>query len=59
MIKKCDQCKKENPLEDTFIYKGKTYCMQCLFGLIMAMADDGCLNLNFENAEDHGIQVDF
>ena len=58
-MKKCDQCNKKSPLADTFIYEGKSYCMNCLYSLIMAMAESGNLNLNFEDSEEKGIRVSF
>lgn len=59
LIKKCDACKKETPMADTFIFEGKAYCMNCLYSLIMAMADRGNVDLTFDNAEEHGIIVNF
>lgn len=57
--KKCDQCGKRNALADTFIYEGEAYCMACLYSLVMAMAESGNLNLDFEDCEEHGVQVSF
>lgn len=59
MLKKCNQCGKKRPMEDTFIYEGKTYCMDCLYSLIMAMAESGNLNLDFADSEEKGIRVSF
>lgn len=55
----CDQCGSKTPMEDTFVYGGKTYCMDCLYPLLMAMAESGNVNLDFVNAEEKGIQVCF
>ena len=56
---KCDQCGKGKPLADVFIYEGKTYCMSCLYPLIMSLAESGNLSLDFEDSEDKGIRVSF
>lgn len=56
---RCDQCGKKRPLADTFVYEGKNYCMDCLYSLIMAMAESGNVDLDFDNCEDRGIQVSF
>lgn len=57
-IKKiCDQCKKKTPLADTFIYKEESYCMDCLYSLLMELAEDGKFDISFLDCEDEGIQV--
>lgn len=58
-VKRCDMCKKESALADTFIFKGKAYCMNCLYDLIMEMAEDGNVTLTFDNCEENGILVNF
>lgn len=58
-MKKCDQCGKKRPQADTFIYDGKAYCMDCLYSLILAMAESGNLNLQFDDCEENGILVSF
>lgn len=58
-VKRCDMCKKESPLADTFVYKGKAYCMNCLYDLLMEMAEDGNVKLTFDNCEENGILAEF
>lgn len=53
----CDICNKKSLLADTFIYEGKAYCMDCLYSLIMAIAESGNLSLDFEDCEEKGIRV--
>lgn len=55
----CDQCGKRRLLADTFIYEGQTYCMDCLYSLVMALAESGNLNLDFGDCEEKGIKVSF
>lgn len=55
--KMCDQCKNKTPLADTFIYKGQSYCMECLYSLLMELAEDGKFDISFLDYEDEGIQV--
>lgn len=57
--KKCDCCNKNSDMADTFIYEGKAYCQDCLYSLIMDMAESGNVFINFEDAEEHGILVSF
>lgn len=59
IMKKCDCCKKESPMADTFIFEGKAYCMDDLYSLIMEMAESGNVNLEMENCEEKGIRVSF
>lgn len=56
---KCDACNKRSVLADTFIFKGKAYCMDCLYSLLMEMANDGHVTINFDNCEQNGILVEF
>lgn len=56
---KCDQCSKRSILADTFFYNDKSYCMKCLYSLLMDMAESGNVNLDFENCEISGIEVSF
>ena len=46
-LKKCDICKKEHDIADTFIFQEKSYCMDDLYSLIMELAE-----------KDYGIKVE-
>ena len=49
-LKKCDICKKEHDIADTFIFQEKSYCME--------LAENGVVHLDFSNQEDYGIKVE-
>ncbi len=62
MLKKkkvCDQCGKKRIMADMFICMGKTYCMDCLYSLLLDMAESGNVNIDFEDAEEKGMRVSF
>ena len=48
-LKKCDICKKEHDIADTFIFQEKSYCMDDLYSLIMELAENGVVHLDFSN----------
>ena len=57
-LKKCDICKKEHDIADTFIFQEKSYCMDDLYSLIMELAGNGVVHLDFSNQEDYGIKIE-
>lgn len=57
-LKKCDICKKKHDIADTFIFQEKSYCMDDLYSLIMELAENGVVHLDFSNQEDYGIKVE-
>lgn len=59
MKKKCDCCNKKRDMADVFIFREKTYCMDCLYSLIMDMAESGNLYLELDDTEEKGIRVHF
>lgn len=46
-------------MADVFIFREKTYCMDCLYSLIMDMAESGNLHLELDDTEGKGIRVHF
>ena len=54
---KCDQCGKIHLAEDTYIFDGQTYCLECGIPLLYALSDYGMLRLKFENCENDGVMV--
>lgn len=56
---KCEVCNKMSALADTFIFNNKAYCMDCLYSLLMEMADNGHVTIKFDNCEQNGILVEF
>ena len=56
---KCDCCKNDSEKADTFIFNDKAYCMNCLYSLIMDMAETGNIYLEMMDCEENGIIVSF
>lgn len=53
----CHICKQPSRVKDTFTYYGKTYCMNCLFDLIIDFADKGVITLDRSAIEIKGIVI--
>lgn len=56
---KCSQCNNLSIMEDTFMLEGKAYCMDCLYQLIMAIAESGHTDVYMEDCEEKGLRIEF
>ena len=56
---KCDStnCKGYKDVADTFVFYNKRYCMNCLYELVMDLADTGVITLDTTNIETNGIVI--
>lgn len=56
---KCDSmtCKGYDDIADTFVFYNKRYCMNCLYDLIMDLADTGVITLDTSAMETKGIVI--
>lgn len=53
----CGNCKLPSRIEDTFKFNGKSFCMNCLYDLILDIADSGIIKLDMSAVEKDGIIV--
>ena len=54
---KCDKCGEINRKTNSFIYKERTYCMDCLYSLVMELHRDGLIHLDLTDCDNNGIVV--
>ena len=53
----CPNCKLPSRIEDTFIFYGKGYCMNCLWSLIQDLEDTGVITLDRSAIDSKGIVI--
>lgn len=53
----CPHCKLPSRIEDTFKFYNKGYCMNCLYDLIMDLADTGVITLDMSDMGKNGIII--
>lgn len=53
----CPSCKRPSRIEDTFVFYGTRYCMNCLHKLIQDLEDTGVITLDRSSIDTNGIVV--
>ena len=53
----CPNCKRTSRIEDTFVFYNKKYCMNCLYDLLMDLADTGVITLDNSAVDTKGIVI--
>lgn len=54
---RCHLCQKESRAEDTFVFHQRRYCRDCLYELILDLADNGIITLKRSEMHTNGIQI--